>query len=307
MDKIVLTGACGALGMQIRETLAGQAAELLSVDISTAPETLLPNERFERVDVADMAAFAPLVAGADMVVHFAAIVDERPFEELLGPNFIAAYNVWEAAWQHSARRVVYASSVHAVGMHETTAGIGLDAPHRPDTFYGLAKCFAEDMGRMYWEKRGLEAVCLRIFSCTAAPQNLRALQTWLSFDDLRQLVRRAVEAPVTGFATIYGISANTRAPIRNDTAGFLGFRPVDNAEDWAEAVQADSPRPAPDDMGFTRLGGPFAAVPLGESGLAGIRAMSGRDTVTPPEAGTAPAAGSNADKLPRFLSRKMGD
>ncbi|HKL70108.1 NAD(P)-dependent oxidoreductase [Salibaculum sp.] len=309
MKKIVLTGACGALGMQIRETLAGQAEELLSVDIQPSPDTLLPNERFEQVDVSDMAAFGPLVEGADMVVHFAAIVDERPFEELLGPNYISSYNVWEAAWQHGARRIVYASSVHAVGMHETMAGIGLDAPHRPDTFYGLAKCFAEDLGRMYWEKRGMEAVCLRIFSCTSEPQNLRALQTWLSYDDLRQLVLRAVEAPVTGFATVYGISANTRAPVNNDRAAFLGFRPQDNAEDWAGALQAGAPRPAPDDMGFTRLGGPFAAVPLGESGIAGIKAMSaaagGADTS--PGAGAAPAEGSNADKLPRFLSRKMGD
>lgn len=314
MKKIVLTGACGALGMQIREILAGRAEELLSVDIQPAPETLLPNERFEQVDVADMAAFAPLVEGAEMIVHFAAIVDERPFEELLGPNYISSYNVWEAAHRHGARRVIYASSVHAVGMHETTAGIGLDAPHRPDTFYGLAKCFAEDLGRMYWEKRGLEAVCLRIFSCTAEPQNLRALQTWLSYDDLRQLVRRAVEAPVTGFATVFGISANTRAPINNDKAGFLGFRPQDNAEDWAAQLQTGVPRPAPGDMGYTRLGGPFAAVPLGESGIAGIKAMSAAasDAEAAPAAATtaeeaAPARGANADKLPRFLSRKMGD
>lgn len=304
MKKIVLTGACGALGMQIRETLAGQAEELVSVDIQKAPDTLLANERFEQVDVADMEAFGPLVEGADMVVHFAAIVDERPFEELLGPNYISSYNVWEAAYRHGARRVIYASSVHAVGMHETMAGIGLDAPHRPDTFYGLAKCFAEDLGKMYWDKRGIEAVCLRIFSCTPEPQNLRALQTWLSYDDLRQLVLRAVEAPVTGFTTVFGISNNTRAPINNATAGFLGFKPKDNAEDWAETLQANAPRPAPDDMGFTRLGGPFASVPLGESGIAGIKAMSAAATS---EAPAGEPAAPNADKLPKFLSKKRDD
>ena len=61
--------------------------------------------------------------------------------------------------------MVYASSIHAVGMYPKTEAIDINVPHRPDTFYGLAKCFAENLGRMYWEKRGLESVCMRILSC----------------------------------------------------------------------------------------------------------------------------------------------
>ena len=114
-----------------------------------------------------------------MAVHFGAIADAAPFETLLGPNFIGAYNVREAACRHKLRRVVYASSIHAVGMHKKTDFIGIDAPHRPDTFYGLAKYFAEDLASLYWDKRGLEAVCLRILSA-AQVANVRALGTWLS-------------------------------------------------------------------------------------------------------------------------------
>ncbi|WP_150120884.1 NAD-dependent epimerase/dehydratase family protein, partial [Sulfitobacter sp. HI0040] len=76
----------------------------------------------------------PLLEGADMVIHFGAIVDEKPFMELLGPNFIGSYNIFEGASQHGVRRVVYASSIHAVGMHKKADFIGIDAPHRPDTF-----------------------------------------------------------------------------------------------------------------------------------------------------------------------------
>ena len=177
MKKIVLTGAAGALGTVLREPLSKMAEVLVSTDIAAAPDKLLANETFVQADLAEMDQIAPLLEGADMVVHFGAIVDEAPFETLLGPNYIGAYNIWEAAYRHGLRRVVYASSVHAVGMEPTAAGIDTDAAHRPDTFYGLAKCFAEDMGRMYWEKRGLEAVCLRIMSCTKEPQNVRALGT----------------------------------------------------------------------------------------------------------------------------------
>lgn len=274
MKKIVLTGAAGALGHVLREPLSRLCDALVSVDLADAGSDLLPNETWATADVADYDAIAPLLEGADMVVHFAAVADERSFYELLGPNFLGAYNVWEAAYQHGVRRVVYASSVHAVGMHASNDGIDLDAPHRPDTFYGLAKCFAEDLGRMYWEKRGVEAVCLRIFSCTPEPQNVRALGTWLSRGDLVRLVDCAVSAHTTGFSVIFGLSDNTRAPVTNDKAAFLGYRPQDNAEDWAEELLSKSDVGDPTDLAQMRLGGPFATVPLGESGVAQIKQSS---------------------------------
>ena len=273
-NKLVLTGARGNLGNELRPVLAKMARELVSTDIREAPESLAPNETYVQADIADFAAVEPLLKGADMVIHFGAIVDEKPFEELLGPNYIGAYNVWEAAHRHGLRRVVYASSIHAVGLCETNRGIDTDEPHRPDTFYGLAKCFAEDLGKMYWEKRGIEAVCLRILSCTPEPQNVRALGTWLSYRDMVQLVVRSIETPVTGFTVAYGVSANTRAPVSNHKVGFLGYKPQDNAEDWAEALFAKALEPNPQDLAPSRLGGPFASVKLGESGIAGIQAMT---------------------------------
>jgi uronate dehydrogenase len=273
VSKIVLTGALGELGSALRAPLAATCDALVSVDLKGPPETL-PNETYVKADVGVMAEIAPVLAGAEVVVHFAAIPDERPFEELLGPNFVGAYNVWEASARGGVRRIVYASSVHAVGMWDTNAGIDADAPHRPDTFYGLSKCFAEDMGRMYWEKRGLESVHLRIFSATEAPGNARALGTWLSRPDLIQMVERAVDAPVTGFCVVFGVSANDRAPVSNHRAAFLGYRPRDNAEAHAPAILAAEPVRDPRDPAHSRLGGPFAAVPLGESGVAWIKRLS---------------------------------
>ena len=274
MQKIVLTGARGALGTALREPLSKLCDKLVSTDILPAPDSLLPNESYAQADVAQMDQIGPLLKGADMVVHFGAVVDEKPFEELWGPNFVGAYNVWEAAHKHGLRRVIYASSIHAVGMHPTNQGIDTEVPHRPDTFYGLAKCFAEDLGRMYWEKRGLESVCLRILSCTPEPQNTRALGTWLSYGDMIQLVERAIDTPTVGFSVIYGVSANTRAPVSNARVPFLGYRPQDNAEYRAEELFAKAGPADPHDLALTRVGGPFAAIPLGESGIAALQKMS---------------------------------
>ncbi|MEM9639547.1 MAG: NAD(P)-dependent oxidoreductase, partial [Pseudomonadota bacterium] len=135
------------------------------------------------------------------------------------------------------------------------------------TFYGLAKCFTEDLGRMYWDKRGLESVHLRILSC-AQVNNTRALGSWLSYDDLIQLVTRAIDTPSVGFAIIYGVSNNDRAPVDNAKASFLGYRPKDNAEDFAAEVLAEAPPVDLSDPGQMCHGGPFSSVDLGQSGLA---------------------------------------
>lgn len=267
MKKLVLTGAAGRLGSYLREPLSKLAEEFVSSDIVDDIGQLYPGETYQRADLATYDDIHALLEGADMVVHFGAVGDEAPFEQILGPNIVGAYNVWEAAHRHGLRRVVYASSIHAVGMHDKTDFIGPDAAHRPDTFYGLAKCFAEDLGRMYWDKRGLEAVCMRILSC-AQVTSPRALGSWLSYDDLIQLVTRAIDTPVTGFQVVYGVSDNDRAPVDNSAASFLGYRPRDNAEQFAEAILGQTPPADLNDVGETKQGGPFAAVALGNSGQA---------------------------------------
>jgi uronate dehydrogenase len=249
--------------------------ELVSTDIADEIGKLYPGERYVQADLASYDAIYPILEGAEMVVHFGAIVDEKPFDELLGPNFIGSYNIWEAGYQQGVRRVVYASSIHAVGMHKKRDFIGTDAPHRPDTFYGLAKCFTEDLGSMYWDKRQMESVHLRILSC-AQVNNARALGSWLSYDDLIQLVLRAVDTPSVGFSIVYGVSNNDRAPVDNAKASFLGYRPKDNAEQFAEEVLAETGAPDVTDPAEMLHGGPFAKVDLGQSGLAQMNVVDDR-------------------------------
>ena len=269
MKKLVLTGAAGRLGSYLREPLSKMCEELVSTDIINDFGALYPTETYAKADIAVYDQIAPLLEGADMVVHFGAIVDEK--------HFVGSYNIWEAAYQHGVQRVVYASSIHAVGMHKKADFIGIDAPHKPDTFYGLAKCFSEDLASMYWDKRGLEAVCLRILSC-AQVNNTRALGSWLSYDDLIQLVIRAIDTPSVGFSIVYGVSNNDRVPVDNAKASFLGYRPKDNAEQFAEQVLADAPPVDLKDPGQMHHGGPFAAVDLGESGVASMNIVNDKKT-----------------------------
>ncbi|MBT8408472.1 MAG: NAD(P)-dependent oxidoreductase [Alphaproteobacteria bacterium] len=278
MKKLVLTGAAGRLGSYLREPLSKMADQLVSTDIIQDFGKLYEGETYERADLADLDAMVRVTKNADMIVHFGAIGDEAPFEELLGPNFIGAYNIWEAAHRNGVRRVVYASSIHAVGMHPKTDFIGTDAPHRPDTYYGLAKCFAEDLASLYWDKRQIEAVCLRILSC-AQVSNPRAVGSWLSYDDLIQLVERAIDTPVTGYSIVYGVSDNDRAPVDNAKAHHLGYRPKDNAEQFAKKIYAEAAPLDPTDPGDFCHGGPFASVELGHSGTATMNIVDDKKMV----------------------------
>ncbi len=273
MKKLVLTGAAGALGSKLRAPLAAMCTDLVSTDLADTLPDLGANETYVKADVSDLGAMEELLKGADMVIHFGAIADEAPWDDILQSNIIGAYNVWEAAYRNGVKRVVYASSVHAVGMHPKTDTVGLDVAHRPDTYYGLSKCFAEDLASLYWDKRGVEAVCIRIFSA-APPTNARAIGTWLSTDDLIQLVQRSVDSPVVGNTTVYGISNNDRAVVDNSKAGHLGYRPKDNAEDYAKEVFAKSPPVNNKDPMHLCIGGPFASIDLGESGVAQIKKMN---------------------------------
>ena len=267
MKKIVLTGAAGRLGSHLREPLSKMANQLVSTDLADEIGTLYAGESYVKADLASLDQMIDLLKDADMVVHFGAIGDEAPFDAILQSNIVGAYNLWEAAYKNGVRRVVYASSIHAVGMHPKNDFIGTEVPHRPDTYYGLAKCFAEDLASLYWDKRGVESVCMRILSA-ANVGNPRAVGSWLSYDDLIQLVTRAIDTPVTGFAVVYGVSNNDRVPVDNAKASFLGYRPKDNAEQFATQAFAASDILDSQDPGNMCHGGPFASVELGNSGVA---------------------------------------
>ena len=265
MKKLVLTGAAGRLGSYLREPLSQICDTLVSTDWTESLGELYPGETYVKADLGDLGAMEAVLDGAEMVVHFGAIGDEAAGDKILHSNIIGAYNVWEAAARKEVRRVIYASSIHAVGMYPKTHRIDTEVPHRPDTYYGLAKCFAEDLGSLYWDKKGLESVHLRILSA-AQVNNPRALGSWLSYDDLIHLVQQAITTPITGFSVIYGVSNNDRVTVDNEKASFLGYRPKDNAEQFATEVLAAADPADPQDPGQMCQGAPVASVEIGFSG-----------------------------------------
>jgi uronate dehydrogenase len=256
-DRILITGAAGSLGGHLRTGLAHLAGTLRLADIRPMGKAAAQEELVE-VDLADREAAFAAVEGCDAVLHFAGHPREQSFDEILADTLPAAYNVFEASRRFGVKRVVYASSIHAVGFHDVDAVPDTEVRHRPDTFYGLTKTFTEDLASLYWDKFGLECVCLRICSCFPEPADRRMLWSWLSFEDCVRLTEAALTAPRVGFSVIYGTSDNAQKGVSNARASHIGFRPRDSADGFAAAVRAGTGRPDPTGLVSKVVGGGFA-------------------------------------------------
>ena len=179
-----------------------------------------------------------LLAGVDAVVHLGGVAVEGPWDPILQANIRGLHHLYEAARRQGVKRVVFASSNHVTGCYEQAQTIRPTDPPRPDGNYGLSKLFGEGIASLYWDRYGIETVCLRIGTATPTPPDARALATWLSLPDLVRLVTASLTAPDVGCTIAWGMSANTRAFWRDDgTWARLGYQPQDDAEAHAAQVQ----------------------------------------------------------------------
>ncbi len=254
MHRILITGAAGRLGTILRNGLRGRFPALRLLDIAPLG-TAQPGEEFLSADIRDLATVIEATADVDRVVHLAGIPDEDSFQRILDVNMVGTYNVFEAARRQHDQRAVLASSAHVTGFYLTSQRIGPDVPPRPDTFYGLGKAFAENLGRLYADKHHLEGVCVRIGTVADHPTAPRHLSTWLSPRDAVQLFHRCLVAPDVGFTLCYGSSANPRGWWDTSQAERLGYHPLDNAEHWA--AQLDPTTAGADDPDDGLQGGAY--------------------------------------------------
>jgi uronate dehydrogenase len=245
--RLLLTGAAGGLGQVLRQTLKPFARVLRLSDIQPLGDAAT-GEECSVCNLVDKAAVNALLQGVDAVVHMGGVSVERPFEEVLEANIKGMYNLYEAARVHGIKRVVFASSNHVVGFHKQGDVLDADCVKRPDGYYGLSKSFGEDLSRFYFDRYGIETVCIRIGSSFPEPKDRRMLITWMSYRDLTELIRCALFAPMVGHTIVYGMSNNRDIWWDNSQAAHLGFVAQDSSEPFrakAEAVPAlDAADPA---------------------------------------------------------------
>jgi uronate dehydrogenase len=261
---VLVTGAAGLIGGWLRGGLPERGWAVRSLDVAPIAEPR-PGEETVVGDVTDLDAMVDATTGASAVVHLAGIVGESTWPAISRVNIEGTYCALEAARRAGVQRVVLASSNHATGYTPRPDG-GLlteaDAPHRPDTYYGVSKATMEALGSLYADRYGMDVVCLRIGSAFPEPTTVRQLATWLSPTDTVGLVDAALRAPSPGFSVVWGVSDNTRRWWDLTAAEALGYRSVDDAESYAEALIAAHGEPDPADPVHGTVGGEYATAAM---------------------------------------------
>jgi uronate dehydrogenase len=236
-NVVVLTGAAGRIGSELRDRLPELGWTVRCFD----------REAGEGIVVGDVNSpqdLDAIVPGADAIVHLAGQPTEAPWPVIRQANVDGAFQVFEAARRHGVRRIVYASSNHAVGYYPVGSELPGDLPPRPDTLYGVSKIFGEALGRYYVDRYGMQVACLRIGTFAERPPDLRALSTWLSPADGARLVDACLRSAALGYAIVWGVSANTRRTWSLEAGHALGYFPVDDAEQYAASLSEAQPFPS---------------------------------------------------------------
>ena len=256
---VLVTGAAGRIGTVLRGGLPERGWVVRCLDVVPVAD-VRPGEEHVVADITDLAAMVDATQGAAAVVHLAGIPSESSWPAILHANIHGTYAALEAARRAGVDRVILASSNHATGFTPRPAEGPLrevDAPPRPDTYYGVSKVTMEALGSLYADRYGMDVVCLRIGSAFAEPMTTRQLSTWLSPADTVSIVDAALRAPSPGFAIVWGVSANTRNWWDLTAARALGYTPADDAEVYAEALIEVHGEPDLSDPVHARVGGEF--------------------------------------------------
>lgn len=253
-NRVLLTGAAGHLGRELRRRLAGRFPVLRLSDVADM-EAAGPGEEVVRCDLSNAAAVAELCRDVDVILHFGGRSNEDDWGTILSANIAGAVNLWEAARQAGVKRIVFASSNHVIGLYRRSTRIDHRAPAAPDSRYGLSKAFGEDLAALHAYKYGIAALCIRIGSSFAEPADARQLSTWLSFGDLIRIIEVGLEADYL-FEIVYGVSDNAAGWWDNSNATRLGYRPDDSADRFATALAGKT---SSDPVAELAQGGAFAS------------------------------------------------
>ena len=243
MTKVALSGASGNMGRILRTELKKRGVDLRSAGGRNPLVPLHEGEDIMHGDLRDPAVVDRLLNGVEVLIHLAGTSVERPLPEIIENNLVALHQVYEGARRNKVRRIIFASSNHAFGMHSVNDKLELDAPFRPDGFYGLSKVWGEAMARMYWDKHGIEGISVRIGTAMGKPpENFRHLSTWFGTEDLVDLMMRCIDVPDIGYLAVWGVSNNTRSYWTPTSCERLGYQPQQNAEGYAaEILQQKNP------------------------------------------------------------------
>ncbi|MHB8061912.1 MAG: NAD-dependent epimerase/dehydratase family protein [Ruminiclostridium sp.] len=193
MKKIVITGGGGLLGPYVVDHFVDMGYDVLSVDITKSQKS---SARFLKVNLMNLGECYGALAGADAVVHLAAIpvAYSHPNEVTFQNNVMATYNILEAAAGLGIKKAVIASSESSYGIVFSKQNlapqyvpIDEEHPQLPEDCYGLSKIVAEKTADMINRRCGMQVVSFRIGN-VITPENYKKFPEFIHQSKNRRMI-----------------------------------------------------------------------------------------------------------------------
>jgi NAD(P)-dependent dehydrogenase (short-subunit alcohol dehydrogenase family) len=234
--RVLVTGAAGHIGSYFAEHSHGKYELRLMIREGEDGEALSGYGQVVTGELDDLERMKELCRGVDTVLHLAG--DPSPsatWDSLLANNIVGTYHAMVAARSAGCRRLIYASSIHAVSGYPADVQVKTSEPVNPGDLYGVSKCFGEALGRYMAEQEALSVIALRIgafqpLETVESESGVALIDAFVSRRDLNQLIERSIDAENVQFAVLQGVSNNRfkRLDI-SDARTLVGYDPQDDA------------------------------------------------------------------------------
>jgi UDP-glucose 4-epimerase len=178
--KIFVTGNQGRIGAEIERQLVAQGHSVVGFDQRNGD------------DIRNRPAVLQAAQGCDMAIHLASLLGGPKDDpaETISVGLVGTWNVLEAARDAAMQRVIYFSSVNALGIfmgQKPPDYFPIDDEHTPypSSPYGIAKRLAEEMCRHFTAKTGITTICLRP-PWVCMPELYEKIRQWRAEEPARE-------------------------------------------------------------------------------------------------------------------------
>jgi nucleoside-diphosphate-sugar epimerase len=233
--RILVTGGAGNIGSYFAEHSSSRYD--LRLMVQEMDDDARAVEKYGEVvtcDLGDLEKLKEICSGIDTVLHLAGNPSpSQAWSSVIENNITGTYNTYIAAKSAGCRRVIFASSIHAVSGYPKDVQVKTSEPVNPGDLYGVSKCFGESLGRYMAEQEGLSVIALRIGAfqprSSAEKMDIGMMDAWVSQRDLNQLIEKCIDAENVKFAIFHGLSDNRfkRLDI-SDARELVGYAPQDD-------------------------------------------------------------------------------
>lgn len=246
-DKVLITGAAGRIGSRLIAYLKDDYDLVLTdKEVSSLSDWQSDSITVQTLDILNKEECLSCCSGVDMVVHLAGNPSPlASYEEVKTINMDGTFTIMSAASEKGCRRLIYASSIHAVKGYEEDVQVKTDSVVRPPDFYGVTKVFGEALGSYFAYQESLEVIAIRIGGYRSLEMlvekgeelTMDQRDSYLSERDMGHLIDRCLKADLDEpFLIVHGLSDNHFKFLDlSDTKRKLAYNPQDDGFEFKES------------------------------------------------------------------------